>query len=53
MAGQLDTFLDITPVWDAKRAAMKAYRRLHRSCLRMITDGGLYLAASCSSQARP
>lgn len=37
------------PKEDAKRGAMRAYRALHRSCLRMVTDGGLYLAASCSS----
>lgn len=37
------------PNQGAKPAAMKAYRALHRSCLKMLTDGGLYLAASCSS----
>lgn len=33
----------------AKEAALKSYRALHRACLRMLADGGLYLAASCSS----
>lgn len=37
------------PKKSAKDAALKSYRALHRSCLRMITEGGLYLAASCSS----
>jgi len=37
------------PSQDAKPAALKAYRKLHRSCLKMVSDGGLYLAASCSS----
>lgn len=37
------------PKEDAKRAAMKAYRALHRACLKRITEGGLFLAASCSS----
>ncbi|MEZ4340616.1 MAG: class I SAM-dependent rRNA methyltransferase [Sandaracinaceae bacterium] len=31
----------------AKPAAIKAYRRLHRECLKRVTDGGLFLAASC------
>ncbi|MEC7525373.1 MAG: class I SAM-dependent rRNA methyltransferase [Myxococcota bacterium] len=38
------------PKKEARKAALRAYRALHRSCLRMIDDGGLYLAASCSSQ---
>lgn len=29
--------------------ALRAYGNLHRSCLRHVPDGGLYLAASCSS----
>jgi 23S rRNA (cytosine1962-C5)-methyltransferase len=29
--------------------AINAYRRLHQSCLQHVRDGGLYLAASCSS----
>lgn len=33
----------------AKPAAIKAYRRLHRECLKLVPDGGLFLAASCSS----
>ncbi len=37
------------PKKGAKDAALKSYRALHRSCLRMIGEGGLYLAASCSS----
>lgn len=37
------------PKKDAKDVAMRSYRALHRSSLRMIADGGLYLAASCSS----
>ncbi len=37
------------PKKGAKDPALKSYRALHRSCLRMIADGGLYLAASCSS----
>ena len=38
------------PKKEARSSALRAYRALHRSCLRMISDGGLYLAASCSSQ---
>lgn len=37
------------PRKDAKKKALSAYRALHRSCLKRLTDGGLYLAASCSS----
>lgn len=37
------------PRKDAAGSALKAYRKLHRSCLKMLSDGGLYLAASCSS----
>lgn len=37
------------PKKDAIGAALKAYRKLHRSCLKMLSEGGLYLAASCSS----
>src|SRR5690606_4871441 len=37
------------PKADARSAAIKAYRTLHRSCLKMCADGGLFLAASCSS----
>lgn len=33
----------------AKRGALKAYRALHTACLSRVTDGGLYLGASCSS----
>ncbi len=36
----------------SKRAlpkALRAYRKLHESCLRHVRDGGCYLAASCSS----
>ncbi len=29
--------------------AVRSYRSLHRSCLRLLAPGGLYLAASCSS----
>ena len=29
--------------------ASRAYRKLHRSCLQHVRDGGIYLAASCSS----
>lgn len=29
--------------------AMRAYRSLHRACLRLLRPGGIYLAASCSS----
>lgn len=29
--------------------ALSAYRKLHASCLRLVNDGGFYLAASCSS----
>ncbi len=31
------------------RAALDAYRALHRACLDRLAPGGLYLAASCSS----
>ena len=37
------------PKKEAKRAALRSYRKLHRSCLKMLSEGGLYLAASCSS----
>jgi 23S rRNA (cytosine1962-C5)-methyltransferase len=37
------------PKQGAKDVALKSYRALHRSCLRMLSEGGLYLAASCSS----
>ena len=37
------------PKKDARSAALKAYRALHKSCLRALSDGGLFLAASCSS----
>lgn len=37
------------PKKGAKDAAMRSYRALHRSCLRLLSEGGLYLAASCSS----
>lgn len=37
------------PKKGAKDAALRSYRALHRSCLRLLSDGGLYLAASCSS----
>jgi 23S rRNA (cytosine1962-C5)-methyltransferase len=29
--------------------AIQAYRKLHQNCLRHVRNGGLYLAASCSS----
>ena len=29
--------------------AIRAYRNLHQSCMQHVEDGGLYLAASCSS----
>ncbi len=38
------------PKKDARQAAIRAYRKLHLSCLKMLADGGLFLAASCSSQ---
>jgi 23S rRNA (cytosine1962-C5)-methyltransferase len=37
------------PKKEAKKKALRAYRALHRSCLERLSDGGLYLAASCSS----
>lgn len=37
------------PKQGAKDVALKSYRALHRACLRMLTSGGLYLTASCSS----
>ncbi len=37
------------PNKEAKGAALKSYRALHKSCLRLLSEGGLYLAASCSS----
>ena len=33
----------------AKEAAMESYAALHNSALRLVEEGGLYLAASCSS----
>jgi len=32
--------------------ALESYRLLHAACLRRLNDGGLYLAASCSSHVR-
>lgn len=37
------------PSEGARPQAIKAYRRLHRECLGRLGDGGLLLAASCSS----
>jgi len=37
------------PSQRAVPGAIRAYRNLHQSCLRHVKDGGLYLAASCSS----
>lgn len=33
-------------------AALESYAALHAGCLRVVTPGGLYLAASCSSHVR-
>ena len=32
--------------------ALESYRALHAACLAMVSSGGLYLAASCSSHVR-
>ncbi|MGB8331176.1 MAG: class I SAM-dependent methyltransferase, partial [Polyangiales bacterium] len=37
------------PSQRAVPGAIRAYRNLHQSCLQHVADGGLYLAASCSS----
>jgi 23S rRNA (cytosine1962-C5)-methyltransferase len=37
------------PSADAVPAALAGYARLHAGCLARVRDGGLYLAASCSS----
>jgi 23S rRNA (cytosine1962-C5)-methyltransferase len=37
------------PKKGAKDAALRSYRAMHRGCLRMLSEGGLYLTASCSS----
>jgi len=37
------------PSQRAVPGALRAYRKLHQSCLNQVRDGGLYLAASCSS----
>jgi 23S rRNA (cytosine1962-C5)-methyltransferase len=37
------------PNRDSRAAALKSYRALHRACLRLLSPGGFYLAASCSS----
>lgn len=37
------------PSQRAVEKATRAYRNLHQSCLRHVREGGLYLAASCSS----
>ena len=34
------------------RSALRAYEKLHASCLRLTEVGGYYLAASCSSHVR-
>jgi 23S rRNA (cytosine1962-C5)-methyltransferase len=33
----------------AKPGALRAYRRLHAGCARVVAEGGVYCAASCSS----
>ena len=33
--------------------AIRAYRKLHQSCMQHVDEGGLYLAASCSSHISP
>lgn len=37
------------PKKGAKDSALRSYRALHRSCLRLLSDGGFFVAASCSS----
>ncbi len=37
------------PRQSVRPQALKAYRALHRACLRSVSPGGDYLAASCSS----
>jgi 23S rRNA (cytosine1962-C5)-methyltransferase len=37
------------PSQRAVPGAIRAYRNLHQSCMQHVEDGGLYLAASCSS----
>ncbi|MBX3251668.1 MAG: class I SAM-dependent rRNA methyltransferase [Myxococcales bacterium] len=40
------------PSEKAKPAALEAYAKLHEACLGRLGEGGLYLAASCSSHVR-
>lgn len=40
---------NFAPKESDKPAAMAAYRKLHRECLKRLAPGGFYLAASCSS----
>jgi 23S rRNA (cytosine1962-C5)-methyltransferase len=37
------------PSQESRAAALKSYRSLHRASLRLLSRGGFYLAASCSS----
>lgn len=37
------------PSQRAVTGAMRAYQKLHQSCMQHVQNGGLYLAASCSS----
>jgi 23S rRNA (cytosine1962-C5)-methyltransferase len=37
------------PSHETRAAALKSYRGLHKNCLRLLEEGGLLLAASCSS----
>ncbi len=41
------------PRADALEGALEAYAQLHAACLGRLSNGGLYLAASCSSHVRP
>lgn len=40
------------PSEEALEAALASYRKLHAACLGVLAQGGLYLAASCSSHVR-
>lgn len=40
---------NFAPRHDAVKTAMRSYAALHGACLSLLSPGGLYLAASCSS----
>jgi 23S rRNA (cytosine1962-C5)-methyltransferase len=43
---------NFAPSQDKLDVALESYATLHAACLKLLTPGGLYLAASCSSHVR-